>query len=47
MLGWNSGYVPKFVRKFADLRTEAAKAVRKYREDVSTGEFPGAAESLK
>jgi 3-methyl-2-oxobutanoate hydroxymethyltransferase len=47
MLGWNSGYVPKFVRKFADLRSEAANAIRQYREDVSSGEFPGAAESLK
>lgn len=47
MLGWNSGYVPKFVRQFADLRSGAIKAVEEYRAQVQSGEFPGQQESFE
>jgi 3-methyl-2-oxobutanoate hydroxymethyltransferase len=47
MLGWNSGYIPKFVRPFANLRNEAMKAVEQYRSQVSSGEFPGIQESFE
>jgi 3-methyl-2-oxobutanoate hydroxymethyltransferase len=46
MLGWNSGYVPKFVRQYADLRNAAADAVARFREDVQKGSFPGSQESF-
>ena len=46
MLGWNSGYVPKFVRHYADLRSEAAKAVMQFCEDVQKGTFPNSEESF-
>lgn len=46
MLGWNSGYVPKFVRQYADLRKASAEAVAKFMQDVQSGDFPGQAESF-
>jgi 3-methyl-2-oxobutanoate hydroxymethyltransferase len=46
MLGWNSGYVPKFVRRFSDMRTQALQAVQEYCKEVQTGSFPGQAESF-
>ena len=46
MLGWNSGYVPKFVRQFADLKTLASEAVAAYRDQVRDGSFPGAKETF-
>ncbi|MEQ1827239.1 MAG: 3-methyl-2-oxobutanoate hydroxymethyltransferase [Pirellula sp.] len=46
MLGWNSGYVPKFVRKYAGLREAAIHAVSRYCDDVRRGNFPGTEESF-
>jgi len=46
MLGWNSGYVPKFVRQFADLKTLASQAVAAYRDQVRDGSFPGPRETF-
>ena len=46
MLGWNSGYVPKFVRRYIDLRSAAAQAVQQYRADVQKGTFPSSEESF-
>ena len=46
MLGWNSGYVPKFVRQYADLKNAAEQAVTRFRDDVQKGRFPSAEESF-
>ena len=46
MLGWNSGYIPRFVRQFADLKTMAADAVVAYRDRVRDGNFPGPKETF-
>ena len=46
MLGWNSGYVPKFVRQYADLKKAAEEAVSRFREDVRDRKFPGKEESF-
>ena len=46
MLGWNSGYVPKFVRRYIDLRSAAAQAVQQYCADVQKGTFPSSEESF-
>lgn len=46
MLGWNSGYVPKFVRQYADLKKQAEQAVAQFRRDVQDSSFPGANESF-
>lgn len=40
MLGLTSGRVPKFVRQYADLRATMTEAVRTYRDEVRSGEFP-------
>ncbi len=41
LLGITSGYVPKFVKPYADLKTTIADAVTHFREDVRSGRFPG------
>ncbi|MFH0754400.1 MAG: 3-methyl-2-oxobutanoate hydroxymethyltransferase [Candidatus Omnitrophota bacterium] len=41
MLGLNDRKVPKFVKKFADISSVMAEAVLLYREEVSSGKFPG------
>jgi 3-methyl-2-oxobutanoate hydroxymethyltransferase len=41
LLGLTSGYVPKFVRQYADLRSLITDAVTRYRDDVQKGQFPG------
>jgi 3-methyl-2-oxobutanoate hydroxymethyltransferase len=46
MLGWNSGYVPKFVRKYADLRSAASQAVKHFCEEVQKGSSPSSDESF-
>lgn len=40
MLGLNAGRVPRFVRRYADLRTVMGEAVREYRREVLDGSFP-------
>lgn len=41
LLGLSSGYVPRHVRKYADLHEVISGAVRSYCEDVREGSFPG------
>ncbi len=41
MAGLNGGRVPKFVKKYADLRGELLRAAREYADDVRSGVFPG------
>jgi 3-methyl-2-oxobutanoate hydroxymethyltransferase len=40
LLGLTSGYVPRFVRQYADLRSLIAEAVAAYCRDVADGSFP-------
>jgi 3-methyl-2-oxobutanoate hydroxymethyltransferase len=40
-------WTPKFVRRYADLRTEIDRAVRDYAADVRARRFPGEAETYK
>ena len=47
LLGITSGYVPRFVRAYADLKTEISRAVVKYRDDVRGGQFPAADEEYQ
>ncbi len=44
-LGLHDGRLPKFVRRYADLRTEAVAALRRFVADVQSGEFPSDDES--
>ncbi len=41
ILGLTSGYVPRFVKTFADLRPQITAAVESYCREVQSGEFPG------
>jgi 3-methyl-2-oxobutanoate hydroxymethyltransferase len=47
MAGLNGGRVPKFVKKYADLRGELLRAVREYADDVRGGTFPGPEHSFE
>lgn len=45
VLGIEDRMTPKFVRRYADLKTAAVDGVRAYAADVRSGAFPSAAES--
>lgn len=40
LLGITSGYLPRFVKAYADLKTQITTAVARYRDEVRSGEFP-------
>lgn len=42
LIGFTTGYVPKFVQQYADIKTTITDAVTRYREDVRHGRFPDA-----
>ncbi|MBI1903282.1 MAG: 3-methyl-2-oxobutanoate hydroxymethyltransferase [Planctomycetia bacterium] len=42
LLGFTSGYVPKFVKGYTDLKSSIASALKAFRDDVRSGKFPGA-----
>ncbi|MGF0119626.1 MULTISPECIES: 3-methyl-2-oxobutanoate hydroxymethyltransferase [unclassified Pseudoclavibacter] len=46
-MGLGTGRVPRFVRKYADLRTTLLEAASAYRDEVKSGAFPSAAESFE
>jgi 3-methyl-2-oxobutanoate hydroxymethyltransferase len=41
LLGLTSGYVPRFVKAYADLKTTITDAVTRFRDDVRASRFPG------
>ncbi len=45
LLGLFDEFVPKFVKPYAHLRADALQALRRYREEVENGKFPGEDES--
>jgi 3-methyl-2-oxobutanoate hydroxymethyltransferase len=45
LLGMTEGFTPKFVKRYANLGEEAARAVGAYLDDVAAGRFPEAAHS--
>ena len=45
VLGIEDRILPKFVRRYADLKTASVEAVSAYADDVRTGRFPSAKES--
>ncbi len=46
LTGFTGLYLPKFVRKYADLHSVISDAVQNYIEDVKKGNFPGEKESF-
>jgi 3-methyl-2-oxobutanoate hydroxymethyltransferase len=47
LLGLTSGYVPRFVKQYADLKTIISEAAAHYRQDVESGRFPGPEQEFK
>jgi len=47
LLGLTSGYVPRFVKAYADLQGVIGKAVTAFRDDVRGGKFPGPGQEFK
>jgi len=41
MLGITEGRIPKFVKKYVELRDSMTSAVKQYCQEVESGEFPG------
>ena len=41
LLGLTSGYVPRFVKAYADLKTTISEAITRFRDDVRQSRFPG------
>tara|TARA_R110002049_G_scaffold4601_5_gene32685 strand:- start:956064 stop:956888 length:825 start_codon:yes stop_codon:yes gene_type:complete len=46
LIGLTSGYLPKFVRQYADVRGTIADAVIAYKKDLDSGQFPGPEQSF-
>jgi len=40
LLGITTGYMPRFVKAYADLKTDLVRAVTQYRDEVRSGAFP-------
>ncbi|MDA8433078.1 MAG: 3-methyl-2-oxobutanoate hydroxymethyltransferase, partial [Nitrospiraceae bacterium] len=47
VIGMFERFVPKFVKRYANLKETALKAVRDYREEVEKGVFPSEETSFK
>ena len=47
VIGMFERFVPKFVKRYANLKDDALKAIMTYREEVEKGEFPSAEQSFK
>lgn len=47
MIGFNSGYLPKFVRQFSDVRGTIRDAAVAYATAIRQGDFPGEKESFQ
>jgi len=47
VIGMFERFVPKFVKRYANLKEEALKAVQRYREEIENGIFPSEDQSFK
>jgi 3-methyl-2-oxobutanoate hydroxymethyltransferase len=47
MAGLSSGRLPRFVKRYADLRGELLRAAREYADEVRDGAFPGTEHSFE
>jgi 3-methyl-2-oxobutanoate hydroxymethyltransferase len=47
VIGMFERFVPKFVKRYANLKEEAKKAIETYRKEVETGVFPSDEQSFK
>lgn len=47
LLGLTVGYVPRFVKTYADMKAIVTNAVTQYRDEVRSGAFPGVEQTYK
>jgi 3-methyl-2-oxobutanoate hydroxymethyltransferase len=47
VLGLSTGYVPRFVKPYADMKGDIARAIAAFRDDVRQGAFPGPEQSYR
>jgi 3-methyl-2-oxobutanoate hydroxymethyltransferase len=47
LLGLTVGYVPRFVKTYADLKAIITGAVAQYRDEIRSGKFPGPEQTYK
>ena len=47
LVGLTSGYVPKFVKPYADIKKTISEAAKRFRDDVRSGEFPSKEQQFK
>ncbi len=47
VLGLFDRFTPKFVKRYADLKEQALRAVKEYRQDVENGKFPSDEHSFR
>ncbi|MCG2708821.1 MAG: 3-methyl-2-oxobutanoate hydroxymethyltransferase, partial [Thermodesulfovibrionales bacterium] len=47
VIGLFERFVPKFVKRYANLKEEALKAIKTYKEDIEKGAFPSEEQSFK
>ncbi len=47
VLGLFERFVPKFIKRYANLKEEALKAIRTYKEEIEQGSFPSEEQSFK
>jgi 3-methyl-2-oxobutanoate hydroxymethyltransferase len=47
MAGFTGGRVPRFAKRYADLRGELLRAAREYADEVRSGTFPGPEHSFR
>ncbi len=47
LLGLTQGPAPRFVKRYSDLAAEVLRALRAYRDEVRSGDFPGGEHSYK
>jgi len=47
VLGLFERFVPKFVKRYVNLKDTALKAIRAYKEDIEKGAFPSDEQSFK
>jgi 3-methyl-2-oxobutanoate hydroxymethyltransferase len=40
LVGYSTGYIPKFVKRYADLNSIVRSAVGRFRSEVLAGEYP-------
>jgi 3-methyl-2-oxobutanoate hydroxymethyltransferase len=47
VIGLFERFVPKFIKKYANVKEDALKAIREYKNDVENGSFPSEEQSFK